>query len=79
MINIPDNLRDKFDGLHMKPDDWTALHKAIGNDEDYRQAVLDYQARQWEAQPRCKDWFGVCSCYDHGRCMSKNYCRSWAF
>lgn len=74
---VPFDLKDKFVELSMKPKDWTLMWGALnGNENNYRQVVLDYQARQWEALPRCNTWFGCCICYDHGRCTSKEFCRS---
>lgn len=73
---IPKELHEKFDTLKMKPADWTTVWNALGNDEDYREVVRDYQTRQWEALPLCKDWFGVCIYYDRGRCSCRDTCRS---
>ena len=72
---IPVRLQDKYVSLRMEPNDWSELNRILG-DENYRLVVLEYQANEYEALPRCNTIFGLCSCYDHGRCTCKEPCRN---
>ena len=72
---IPARLSDKYFSLRMEPKDWSDLNHILDN-ENYRLVVLEYQANEYEALPRCNTIFGLCRCYDHGRCTCKDFCRN---
>ena len=72
---IPEYLSDKYFSLRMEPSDWSDLNRVLG-DENYRLVVLEYQANEYEALPRCNTIFGLCNYYDHGRCSCKDNCRN---
>jgi len=73
LSKVPETLHEKFVSLTMKPADWGELHRSV-TPEDYRDIVLEYQANEFETMPRCKVIFGMCICYSHGHCTSKEFC-----
>ena len=70
---IPVSLSDKYFSLRMKPADWSELNHLL-NEEEYCTVVLEYQANEYAALPRCSTIFGLCNYYDHGRCTCKEFC-----